>query len=150
MWQRQQHASFVKDADSRTNWTRQQQVKASEPSCFLLPPPPHGTVTAARLSSSPSICSPFGIMMQLVTCRGGASCRHRRCCHRTGMGKGAHLWTKIEFGPRCLGPQPDVLLMRLPTAQHNIHLQRKREYIKYIYRVAYSQSGAEHAPCCQR
>lgn len=149
MWQRQQHASFVKDADSRTNWTRQQQGKANEPSCFLLLPlpPPLASVTAARLSSSPSICSPFGIMMQLVTCRGGASCRHRRCCHRTWMGKGPHLRTKIEFGPRCLGPQPDVLLVRLPTAQHNIHLQRKREYIKYI--VAHSLE-LEHAPCCRR
>lgn len=130
--------------------TGQGNNKAKQTSLVASFPFPHGTVTAARLSSSPSICSPFGIMMQLVTCRGGASCRHRRCCHRTRVGKGAHLRTKIEFGPRCLGPQPDVLLMRLPTAQHNIHLQRKREYIKYIYRVAYSQSGAEHAPCCRR
>lgn len=86
-----------------------------------------------RLSSSLSICSPFGIMMQLVTCRRGASCRHRRCCHRTGMGEGAHLRTKIEFGPRRLGAQPDVLLMRFATAQHYIHLQKVYRIYIYIY-----------------
>lgn len=91
---------------------------------LLLPLP----LQLPRLSSSLSICSPFGIMMQLVTCRRGASCRHRRCCHRTGMGEGAHLRTKIEFGPRRLGAQPDVLLMRFATAQHYIHLQK-------VYRI---------------
>lgn len=63
------------------------------------------------------------IMIQLVTCRCGASCRRRRSCHRTGMGKCSHLWPKIEFRSRRLCPQADVLLMRLPTAQHNINLQ---------------------------
>lgn len=80
--------------------------------------------------------------MQLVTCRRGASCRHRRCCHRTGMGEGAHLRTKIEFGPRRLGAQPDVLLMRFSTAQHYIHLQKLYRIYIYIDTHSAAQSQA--------
>jgi len=48
----------------------------------------------------------------------GLTCCHRDRGggHRAGIGEGAHLGTKIEFGPRRLGAHADVLLVRLAAA----------------------------------